>query len=310
MKPNALSDVACFVAVVDHGSFTVAAEHLGLSRSAVSKQVSQLEARLQARLLNRTTRRLSLTEVGEVFYASARRGLQEIGDAEAAVSALQGAPRGTLRLNVPMSFGILHLAPALPAFLERFPEIALDVRLDDRKLDLVEEAFDLAIRIGELPDSSLVARRLCACPHVVCAAPAYLRRHGEPKVPDDLRQHKLLAFSYSDLPARWDFTAPDGRTIAVPVAAAVRMNNSLALRELLLAGAGLTLTPRFVVGADLRAGRLQAVLTGYGVRELEVYAVYPERRHLSPKVRAFVDFSAAALLVQEDWNTPVRAARA
>lgn len=293
MEP--LNDVACFVAVVDRGSFTAAAEHLGLSRSAASKLVSQLEARLGARLMHRTTRRLSLTEVGQAFYSNARRGLQEIAEAEAAVSALQATPRGTLRLNVPMSFGILHLAPAIAAFLARYPEINVDMRLDDRKLDLVEEGFDVAIRIGDLPDSSLVARRLCTSPHVLCATPDYLRRHGEPRTPDEVRRHNALVFSYSDAPSQWQFTARDGGTITVPVTGSVRMNNSLALREVLLAHAGLALTPRFVVAADLRAGRLAAVLTDYRLREPPVYALYPERRHLSPKVRAFVEFAAELL---------------
>lgn len=288
MEP--LNDVACFVEVVHRGSFTVAAEKLGLSRSAISKQVAHLENRLRARLLNRTTRRLSLTEAGQAFYASARRGLQEIADAEAAVSSLQAAPRGTLHLNVPMSFGILHVAPAIASFIARFPEVQVDVRLDDRKLDLVEAGFDLAIRIGQLPDSSLVARALCPCPLVACAAPAYLQRRGRPATPDDLRRHDVLIYSYSDDPSQWDFTGRAGQKISVPVAGRVRMNNSLALREVLLAGAGITITPRFVVEADLRAGRLAAVLEDHRLRELSVYAVYPERRHLSPKVRAFVDF--------------------
>lgn len=288
MEP--LGDIACFVEVVRRGSFTAAAEKLGLTRSAISKQVARLENRLQARLLNRTTRRLSLTEVGQTFHASARRGLQEIADAEAAVTALQAAPRGTLQLNVPMSFGILHIAPAIADFLDCFPEVQVDVRLDDRKLDLVEAGFDLAIRIGELPDSSLVARAICPCPLVACAAPAYLKRRGRPATPDDLRRHDVLLYSYSDAPSQWIFTGRSGHTISVPVNGRVRMNNSLALREVLLAGAGITVTPRFVVEADLRAGRLTALLQDHRLRELAVYAVYPERRHLSPKVRAFIDF--------------------
>ncbi len=292
---DALNDIACFVAVIERGSFTAAAEHLGLSRSAVSKQVSRLENRLHARLLNRTTRRLSLTEVGQTFYASAQRGLHEIAEAEAAVTRLQAAPRGSLRLNVPMSFGILHLAPALPQFLARFPEIEVDMRLDDRKLDLIDDAFDVAIRVGDLAESSLVARRLCPCPHVVCATPAYLRAHGEPVTPDDLRSHNALTFSYQDAPSQWTFVGRDGSTVAVPVSGSVRMNNSLALREVLLADVGITLTPRFIVEPDLRAGRLKALLTDYRAREPSIYAVYPARRHLSPKVRSFIDFVAGLL---------------
>lgn len=300
MQP--VSDVVCFVAVVDRGSFSAAAEQLGLTRSAISKQVAHLESRLRARLLNRTTRRLSLTEVGEVFFESARRGLQEIAEAEAAVSRLQNAPRGTLNLNAPMSFGILHLAPAVAQFQARYPDVRVDMRLDDRKLDLVKDGFDVAIRIGELPESSLVARQLCPCPHVVCATPAYLARHGEPTVPNDLRRHNAITFAYSQTPSQWEFTARDGRKVMVPVSGSVRMNNSLALREVLLGDAGIALMPRFIVGPDLRAGRLQAVLTGYRTRQFTVYAVYPERKHLSPKVRVFVDFVAELLAAQPDWS--------
>lgn len=297
-----LTDVVCFVAVVEEGSFTAAADALGLSRAAVSKQVSRLEARLRARLLNRTTRRLSLTEAGQVFHAQARRGLHDIAEAESAVAQLQGAARGMLRLNVPMSFGILHVAPAVGAFLARFPEVRIDMRLDDRKVDLVEEGFDVAIRIGQLPDSSLVARRLCACPRVICATPAYLRSQGEPRVPADLARHAAVLYSFAESPAQWDLTDPAGRAVAVPVAGPVRINNSLALREVLLADTGLALVPRFIVGPDLRAGRLKAVLPGYRPREVSIYAVYPGRRHLSPKVRAFVDFFAELLSRQPDWS--------
>lgn len=292
---DALNDIACFVAVIERGSFTAAAEHLGLSRSAVSKQVAHLENRLHARLLNRTTRRLSLTEVGQTFFASAQRGLHELAEAEAAVSRLQAAPRGTLRVNVPMSFGILHLARAVPTFLSRFPEVQLDMRLDDRKLDLIEEAFDVAIRIGDLPESSLVARRLGPCPHVLCATPAYLRAHGEPTTPDELRSHNAITFAYQDSPSQWRFTGRDGRTVSIPVSGSVRMNNSLALREIVLADVGIMLTPRFIVDTELRAGRLIALLNAYQARELSIYAVYPERRHLSPKVRSFIEFVAERL---------------
>jgi DNA-binding transcriptional LysR family regulator len=304
-----LDDVACFVQVADRGSFTAAAARLGMSPSAASKLVTALEQRLGVRLLHRTTRRLSLTEAGEVFYASAQRGLQEIAQAEAAVSTLQSAPRGTLRLNVPMSFGILELAPALGGFLARHPEIQIDMRLDDRKLDLVAEGFDVAIRIGELPDSSLVARALCPAPHVVCATPAYLKRHGEPRVPDDLRKHNALTFNYADAPSQWEFTARYGSVIRVPVSGSMRMNNSLALRAALLDDLGITLTPRFVVENDLRDGRLRAVLADYRVRQPSVYAVYPARQHLTPKVRAFVEFAAELLTARPGAKARAKAAR-
>lgn len=297
-----LGDIAVFVQVVDSGSFTAAADRLGLSKAVVSKYVTRLEDHLGARLLNRTTRRLSLTEVGRTFYARSQAGLQEIEEAEAEVSRLQGAPRGTLRLNVPMSFGILHIAPAIPEFLARYPDLAVDMNLDDRQIDLIEEGFDLAIRIAELPDSSLVARRLAPCRHVVCGAPGYFQRHGIPRTPRELGDHNAITFQYQSSAREWHFLAPDGATLRVPISGTIQMNNSLALREALLHEAGITLTPTFVVGADIEAGRLQAVLTDYKTLELSIYAIYPQHRHLSPKVRAFVDFIAERFAGKPYWD--------
>jgi len=287
---DSLTDIAVFVHVVDAGSFTAAAEKLDLSKPVVSKYVSRLENRLGARLLHRTTRRLSLTEVGRVFYERSQQGLLHLEEAEAEVTRLQAVPRGVLKLNSPMSFGILHVAPALPDFLSKYPELSVDISLDDRRVDLVEEGFDLAIRIGELPDSSLVARRLGPCQHVVCGAPDYFRQHGVPKTPEALREHNAITYKYQNSPREWHFISPEGAAVRIPVSGSIQMNNSLGLREALLRGAGITLTPSFVVGQDIAAGRLQAVLTTYKVQELSIYAVYPDRRHLSPKVRAFVDF--------------------
>ncbi len=300
---DTLNDIAVFVQVVDSGSFTAAADTLNLSKSVVSKYVTRLEDRLGARLLNRSTRRLSLTEVGRAFYTRSRRGLLEIEDAEAEVSHLQGEPRGELRLNSPMSFGILHIAPRLPAFLARYPDMTVDMVLDDRRVDLVEESFDLAIRIGDLPDSALVARRLGPCHHVVCGSPDYFARHGVPRTPEDLAAHTTLSFRYHDSPNEWRFVAPDGTYRKAAIDSRVQMNNSLALREAVLAGAGITLTPTFVVGADIRAGRLKAVLTDYQPREVSIYAVYPQRKHLSPKIRAFVDFLAGQIQDPPHWDT-------
>ncbi|HBU30411.1 MAG: LysR family transcriptional regulator [Thiobacillus sp. GWE1_62_9] len=299
---DALSDVAVFVQVINSGSFTATADKLGLSKSVVSKYVSRLEDRLGARLLNRTTRRLSLTEVGRAFFERSARGLLEIEEAEAEVSRLQGAPRGELRISSPMSFGILHIAPKLPAFQALYPELTVDMVLDDRKVDLLDEGVDLAIRIGDLPDSTLVARRLGLCRHVVCGAPDYFTRHGIPKVPEDLARHAALVFRYHDSPNEWHFVAPDGSDRSVTLAYRLRMNNSLALREAALQGAGITLTPTFVVGADIRAGRLQAVLTDYMAREVSIHAVYPQRKHLSPKIRAFVEFMTEQIQDPPHWE--------
>jgi len=299
---DSLTDIAVFVQVVDAGSFTAAAEKLGLSKSVASKYVTRLEERLGARLLNRTTRRLSLTEVGQVFYTSSQQGLREIEEAESEVSKLQSSPRGVLRLNAPMSFGILHISPALPDFLNQYPELSIDMSLDDRRVDLVEEGFDLAIRIGELPDSSLVARRLGPCRHVVCGAPDYFKNHGVPQTPDDLRHHNAISYKYQDTPSEWHFISPNKSVVHVPVSGSIQINNSLGLREALLHGAGITLTPTFIAGPDIKSGKLQAVLTDYEVMEFSIYAVYPQRRHLSPKVKAFVEFMSERISNHPYWD--------
>ncbi|MFC6669997.1 LysR family transcriptional regulator [Marinobacterium aestuariivivens] len=297
-----LNDIAVFIQVVESGSFTAAAERLGISKSVVSKYVTRLENGLGARLLNRSTRRMSLTEVGQTFFLQSRRGLEAIENAEAEVSRLQEAPRGMLRINVPMSFGILHIAPLLPAFQALYPDVSVDMGLEDRHVDLIDEGVDLAIRIAEMPDSSLVARRLGPCRHVVCAAPEYLARNGAPRVPEDLQHHNAICYRYQDSPNVWCFIAPDGRLISVPVSGSIQTNNSLALKQVLLAGGGITLTPTFVVGDDIKAGRLQAVLGRYRTKEVSIYAVYPQRRHLSPKVRAFVDFLAQRMTECPAWD--------
>jgi len=298
-----LTDIAIFVQVVDSGSFTAAAERLELSKSVVSKYITRLENKLGVRLLNRTTRRLSLTEAGRIFYSRSLRGLQQIEEAENEVLCLQDAPRGTLRLNTPMSFGILHIAPQLADFLALYPELSVDMNLDDRKVDLVEEGFDLAVRISDLPDSSLVARRLGPCRHVVCATPDYLQRYGIPRTPEDLRKHNTITYRYQESPNEWHFLSPEKEGyVSVPVSGSIQMNNSLALRETLLQGVGITLTPTFVVGPDIRAGRLQPVLSNYHTAELSIYIIYPQRRHLSPKVRAFIDFMAERITDSPYWE--------
>jgi DNA-binding transcriptional LysR family regulator len=299
---GSLSDIAVFVRVVDSGSFTAAAARLDLSKSVVSKQVTRLEEQLGARLLNRTTRRLSLTEVGRVLYERSRKGLAEIEEATFEVSRLQDVPRGTLKLNAPMSFGILHLAPAMPEFLRRYPELKVDMNLDDRQLDVIEEGFDVSVRIAELPDSSLVARRVAPCRHVVVAAPSYLARHGTPRTPEDLRDHNIVTYRYQDSALEWHFRTPEGKSTSVAVSGSLAMNNSLALRAALLDGVGITRTPTFVVGQDIKEGRLVALLRDHEPPEISIFLVYPQRRHQSPKVRAFVDFIAERISEAPVWD--------
>ena len=248
---DSLTDIAVFVQVVQSGSFTGAARRLSLSKSVVSKYVTRLEKRLGARLLNRTTRRLSVTEAGQAFYERSRRGLLEIEEAEAEGSRLQGEPRGTLRVNTPMSFGVLHIAPAIPEFLRRYPELSVDMHLDDRRVDVVKEGFDVSIRISDLPDSSLIARRVGPCRHAIVASPDYLKRHGTPRTPNELRDHNVITYEYQESALEWHFQKAGETPISVPVSGSIQMNNSLALREAVLNGAGITRTPTFVVGRDL-----------------------------------------------------------
>lgn len=296
-----LTGMAVFARVVDARSFTAAAAALGLSKSAVSKQVARLEDRLGARLLNRTTRRLSLTEVGAAFYERCARILAEVEDAELAVGRLQDAPRGTLRINAPMSFGQLHLAPAVADFLNGHPGLAVDLTLNDRIVDLVEEGYDVAIRISRLADSSLIARRLVPSRRVVCGSPAYFERHGVPRHPADLRRHNCLLYSYLPTAEEWQFIGPDGPA-AVRVSGTLRANNGDALEAAMLAGLGVALQPTFIAGRDLQAGRLVAVMPDYVDESASVYAVYPHSRHLSAKVRAFIDFLAARFCPAPPWD--------
>ena len=300
---KSLTDIAVFVQVVESGSFTAAAERLDISKSVVSKYVTRLEDYLGARLLNRTTRRLSLTEVGRVFYDRSRKGLADIEDAQLEVSRLQAEPRGTLRINVPMSFGILHVAPALPEFQRQYPDLTVDMNLDDRKVDVIEEGFDVSVRISELPDSSLVARRIAPCRHAVVASPSYLEQHGTPRSPEDLHDHNIINYRYQESANKWHFQSKDTKSISVDVSGSLITNNSLAIRESIREGIGITRTPTFVVGKDVQEGRLVKVLTGYETLEVQIFLVYPQRRHLAPKVRAFVDFMAERISETPYWDS-------
>lgn len=295
-----LAGMEVFAAVVEAKSFSAAARRLGLSKSAVSKQVGRLEQRLGAQLLNRTTRRLALTEAGTTFYEHCARIVAEAGEAELAVARHHGRPRGTIRINAPMTFGVMHIAPALADFAIENPELEVDMALDDRFVDLIEEGFDVAVRIGALADSSLIARTLAPVRFAVCGSPDYLRHHGTPAAPADLVHHNCLLYTYLAT-AEWRFEGPDGN-LAVRVQGDFRANNGEVLRELALAGRGLVLTPTFLVGEDLGSGRLRSVLGAYRVPETAVHAVYPQRRYLSPKVRAFVDFVAARFGPEPYWE--------
>lgn len=291
-----------FARVAEARSFSEAARRLRSSKSVVSRHVSALEAELGARLFHRTTRSLTLTEVGEGYYQKVARILADMDEANQSVSQLQAAPRGRLRVNAPMSFGFLHLAPAIPDFLNRYPEIEVDMTMNDRFVDLVDEGFDVAVRIARLADSSLVARKLAPMRRVVCASPAYLAAHGTPVSPDDLKGHDCLCYSNLTLSEEWRFVAADGRPWPVEVQGRLRTNNGDALRAAALKGLGVINQPSFIVGGDLQSGTLVSVLTEFTPQDSAVHAVYPHSRHLSPKVRAFVDFLADRFGPRPYWD--------
>lgn len=300
-------ELASFVAVVDAGSFVGAAEALRTSKAAVSRLVQDLEARLGARLLHRTTRRLSLTEAGRDYHQRAVQILAELDEADSIASQATRRAVGLLKINVPLSFGISHLAPLWGAFLALHPEVELDVTLSDRVVDIVDEGFDLAIRITRLPDSSLVSRRLASTRIVICASPGYLKAHGTPATLADIARHRVIGYSYAALGDTWQLTGPNGLE-SVLTRPRLRANNGDTCRAAALDHQGIVQQPTFLVGEDLAAGRLLPILTQYESRELGIYAVYPTRKHLSGKVRALVDYLAAAF-ADAPWEAAAGAAQ-
>jgi DNA-binding transcriptional LysR family regulator len=297
-----MAGMAVFTKVVGAGSFSAAARGMNLSQAYVTKQIQELESWLGARLLNRTTRRLSLTEVGSGFYDRCMRILDAIEEARSAAGALQTVPRGRLRINAPVSFGLLHLAPAVTEFLETYPDVSIEMLVNDRVVDLLEGEFDVGVRIGRLRDSSLIARRIAPICLAICAAPAYLARHGAPKTPDDLANHNCLEYTYFESRGEWRLLDPAGSEIAVPVSGRYLAHNADVLRSTALAGGGVILAPTFLLGEDLRAGRLVRLLPDYPPPEQALHALYPPGRHLSAKVRSFVDFLVARFGGEPVWD--------
>ena len=283
-------EMQSFVAVVEAGTFVGAAEALDISKAAVSRQVGTLEARLGVRLLHRTTRRLSLTGEGEVFYARSKELLGQLEESEAEVTARSGQAVGQIRINAPVTFGILHLADLWAGFRSQNPRVTLDITLSDRLVDLVEEGYDLAIRIARLPSSSLVSRKLSGTRMVLCASPEYLERFGTPTHPDELSQHPVWAYSYFAHGEEWPFQGPTGEALRARINPVVRTNSGDTCRVAALQHQALVLQPSFLVGADLAAGRLVEVLPAYRSLELGIYAVYPTRKHVSSKVRLLIDY--------------------
>jgi len=268
-----LNSMGIFVQVASKGSFTAAAEKLGLSRAQISKSVMQLEAHLGTRLLNRTTRKISLTETGQI----------------------------SLTISAPISFGVLHLQKAIPEYIKLYPRVKIALSLADRFIDVVSEGFDVGIRIAELEDSSLIARKIAPCKRVFCASPDYLRQNGIPNVPIDLAIHSCLTYSNDLKPDAWVLHGSEGKQ-SIKVNGPLCADNGDILKEAAISGLGIVSLPTFIVGADLKTGKLQQVLTEYCPSEISIYAVFPSRRYLSAKVRTFVDFLSEYFGDEPGWD--------
>ena len=288
------SAMQTFTRVVDLGSFAKAAERLGLSTSACSRQIADLEAHLDTRLLNRTTRRLSLTEAGRAFHERCGPFLSDMEEAEQAAHAGREKPRGTLRVTTSVNFGLRYVTPLIGPFLQKHPDVRIDVSLSDRIVDIVEEGFDLAVRIGESRSTSVIARKLGESKMIPCAAPAYLKKHGAPKTPAQLTEHNCLLYEYLSPRHEWRFTGADGRAHKVRVSGNMQTNNGELLANAAAQGVGVCCEPDFLVAAHLANGSLKRVLPDFDGMVTSIHAVYPSRRHLSAKVRAFTDVLAAA----------------
>jgi DNA-binding transcriptional LysR family regulator len=290
-----LNEIVVFARVVETGSFTAAAQMLGLPKSTVSRKVAQLEERLDARLLQRTTRKLSLTEIGRAYYERCQRIVADIAAAEQLVSELQEAPRGLLRVTAPVDVGGLYLGCIVAEFLRSAPEIQIELVLSDKVFDLVDERLDLALRFGPLPDSSLVARRLGGIVSYVVAAPSYVARRGSPSKPEDLAGHDIVAFVPISRMRFWTLHGPGGAQTELQPLGRISGNGMFAIREAVVAGGGVSLLPDFAISRELASGALVRVMPAWRGPESELFAVYPSTRNLSPKLRTFLDFLGAKL---------------
>ena len=291
-----------FVEVVKREGFARAADALDTSPANVTRYISDLETHLGARLLNRTSRKMSLTESGEALFERAKSILDEMADAESIVSSATLQPRGLLRINAPISFGILHLAPLWPQFMLKYPEVELDISLVDRVVDIVEEGYDLAIRISRSGSSSNAARKLATSHNILCASPEYLQKYGAPKTPADLAQHKCIGYTYAANGDQWVLTDDNKQEHSVKISFVMHANNGDTIRAAALAGVGICRCPTFLSGADLREGKLVRVLPDFHLPDIDVLAIYPSRRHLSAKVRVMIDFLVSAFKETPPWD--------
>lgn len=287
---DTLDGMKTIVAVVETGSFTAASERLGISKALASKYVGEVEARLGVRLFNRSTRRLALTEEGQRYYDQALPLLEGFSALVDQVTGEQTAPRGLLRVSVPVTFGEMKLSPLIPKFLALNPEMQIDLQMSDRMIDMLEEGIDVVIRIGGVDDSSLVAKSIATLPLVLCASPAYLDEFGRPTTASEVVHHNCIIDSNFRIGKHWPMVSPEGQTSSIEVSSRVAANSPRAVKEIAIANGGIGMIPRFIVEGELRQGTLEEVLPGYTTLEFGLFAIYPHRRYLSKKVRSFIDF--------------------
>lgn len=295
-------EIQAFIQIVDSGTITAAAEQLRVAKSAVSRRLSELEEQLGVELFHRSTRKLNLTDSGRLFYQRCVIILDEITEAEFSVSQSHKEISGQLKIAVPHSFGVMHLASAIVDFQKQHPAISFDIDLNDREVDLIQEGFDIAIRIGTLKDSSLIARKLAELSTVVCASPKYLHEHGEPIIVEELKQHHCITYSYLEHPDQWNFIDTENKMHKIKINKTMQVNNGEFMRDMAIAGLGVIRQPTFIAYADISSGKLVPILKNYLSTPLNLYAIYPPTRHLSQKVRLFIDFLVERYMGQPYWE--------
>jgi len=295
-------EMQAFIQIVNSGTITAAAGQLQLAKSAVSRRLSELEEQLGVELFHRTTRKLSLTDSGRVFYERCVQILDDLTEAEHSVSESHREIRGKIKIAVPLTFGVMHLGPAIIDFQRQHPDISFDIDFNDREVDLIQEGFDVGIRIADLKDSSLIARKLAEISLQVCASPAYLLEHGEPQTPEDLQEHACITYSYLEHPDLWSFHDKAGKQVSVKVNNSMSANNGLFMLDAATAGLGVIRHPAFIAYEEIAAGKLVPVLQEYAAESVNAYAIYPPTRHLSQRVRQFVDFLAERFSGKPYWE--------
>ena len=299
---NRFENMDTFVRVVEAGSISGAADRLSVAKSAVSRRLRELEEHLGVELFHRTTRRMNLTDTGRAFYHQCVRILEDVLEAELATSQAHGTLQGSLKVALPSSFGLMHIGPAINAFIEENPQIEFDLDFNDRKVDLMQEGFDLAIRVGNLPDSSLIARRLAPIQSVMCASPHYLERKGTPQSPEELSNHQCLIYSLLRDPEAWHLIDDKGNMHKTKVRPYLKASTGEYLKNAAVAGLGIILIPTFIAYKEIESGALLPIMTNYQTPQISAYAIYPQTRHLSQRVRAFVDFLAKRFEGTPYWD--------